>query len=133
MNWRQWIYERLIINPALTAIVPSQSMVAGGALTGSPAVRPFLIIRVNEEASELNDDERPVVTRREAVIWVYDEPGSYKKIDAALVVIRGILTGPVNASTGISCRWQGDSVELADDDLKAITRNASFSMYGKVA
>jgi hypothetical protein len=130
VNWREWLYDTLRINPSLTAFIPSSSMYGASALTGSPPSRPFLVIRVNEEASELNEDDRPVVSRREAVIWVYDEPGSYKRIDASLVAIRNILTGQVKAPSAISCRWQGDSTELVDDDLKAVTRNSAYSLYG---
>ena len=141
MNWRQWLYIKLVTDSALTALVPADSIMAAGSVIGAPKDRPFILIRVNDDTPEMRDDGRSIASSRAGSIWVYDEPGSYDLIDSIILIIRGILECHVERSLeydsdtvffsgGIQSIWEGDSVELADDVWAAITRNTNYRLVG---
>lgn len=136
MNWRKWLYEQLVSASAVTTLVPVPSIMAAGSLEGSPKNRPFILIRVGDEIPEMRDGGIPVASSRSAAIWVYDEPGSYDLIDDILAAVRRTLTGPLPSfsgyPSGITAEWSGDSIELADDMLSAITRNGTYRLVGAV-
>lgn len=93
-------------------------------------MRPFLQLRWGQNNVGLD-----VVTRRNLVIWVHDEPGDYSvKIDPILFRLRTLLPTLEGASNGlghvVAVEWTGDSEDLADDGHKTITRNTSFSLVG---
>jgi hypothetical protein len=136
MNWRRWLYLKLTTSPEFIALVPAVDIVGGGSLTGSPRRRPFVVIRVNDEFPELRDDGKAVATSRSAAIWAYDEPGSYDRIDSILEVAKDVLQGQVLSigadefPSGIAALWTNDSIELADDELAAITRSSTYRLVG---
>lgn len=72
----------------------------------------------------------PLRSSQFAEVWVYDEPGSYDRIDTIIDLLHGELVGPVPEPGKVSCEWAGDSGELADDQMKAIVRNATFQLIG---
>lgn len=127
MNWRAWIFPKL---QAASLSVPASSVFAGGSLTGAPASRPFIIYRLQGTDPLLRDDMDAVSSSTFAEVWVYDEPGSYDRIDAILTDVVASLSGAVASPGAVACQWQGNSPELSDDDLKAITRNATFRLIG---
>lgn len=129
MNWRAWLYETLTADIGVTTIVPTQRINAAGSLEARQEARPFIVIRLGLEVAELNDGDAPEVTSQDATIWVHDDPGSYKRIDAILGAVRGALIGQVNSA--IACVWQGDSGELADPDQGTIVRNSSYRLLGR--
>jgi hypothetical protein len=130
MNWRLWLYGKLIGTPSLTAIVPTQSVFAAGSITAPPMSRPFVIYRIQGDRPRLDDNARPLATSRSAEIWAYDDPGSYDRIESYLKEVRA-LAGQVIDPLGIACEWQGESGELADDELKCITKFASLQLTGR--
>jgi hypothetical protein len=96
----------------------------------TPAERPFLQLRWGQNNIGLD-----VVTRRNLVIWVHDEPGDYSvKIDPILFRLRALLPTLEGMNNGlghvVAVEWTGDSEDLADDGHQTITRNTSFSLVG---
>lgn len=129
MSWRNWIYGKLTTAP-IDALVAPASVFAGGSITVAPETKPFVIYRIGANAPRLRDGGSPVATARFAEVWVYDDPGAYDRIDSILGTIRGQLVGPVPEPDKTCCEWIGDSGELADDALGAITRNSVFQLIG---
>lgn len=129
MSWRNWIYTKLTAPPINTVVDPA-AVFAGGSITTSPNERPFIIYRIGANSPRLRDASNPVATSRFAEVWVYDDHGSYDRIDSILGTIRGELVGQVASPDKTCCEWIGDSIELADDELNAITRNSVFQLIG---
>lgn len=129
MDWREWLNEQLN-DPAVSSLVGGR-IFAAGSLKGAPKDKPFVTFRLGQTISELNDDGKPHVFRHEAIVFIHDVPGSYRRIDNLLNVVRSILVGQVSAESAIACTWQGDSGELSDEFYGTITRNASFRLIGR--
>lgn len=95
----------------------------------TPQNRPFLQIRWGR-----NDEGLDVVTRRNVVIWVHDEPGDYARIDTIILRLREFLPSLIGQTNGlgwvVGVEWAGDSEDLSDDGHKTITRNTSFVLVG---
>lgn len=132
-TWRQWLFAELTGTMALTAIVPAGRVMAAGALTGSPPDRPFVLYRIGSNLPRMMAADVPLVTDQEAQVWVYDEPGSFLKIEHYLEELRRELAGQVSAvEQAHVCVWQGTSGELADDELKCSVKYATLKLVGGV-
>jgi hypothetical protein len=121
------------------AAIIGDSVLNGLGITGAnsfavdvdtPPTRPFLQLRWGR-----NDVGLDVVTRRNLVVWVHDQPGDYTiHIDPIIYRLRPLLAGLEGQSNGlghlIAAEWTGDSEDLTDDGHKTITRNVSFSLDG---
>jgi hypothetical protein len=130
-TWRQWIYAQLTGTPELTAIVPADRVKAAGSLTGSPPSHPFVLYRIGGQVPRINAADRPFIADQDAQVWVYDEPGSYNRIESYLDWLRRELPGQVVAVEGAhACVWQGTSGELADDEFKSAVKFATFKFVG---
>jgi hypothetical protein len=96
----------------------------------TPGDRPFLQLRWGR-----NDPGLDVVTRRNLVIWVHDQPGDYTtRIDPLISRLRVLLAGLEGMSNGlghvVGVEWTGDSEDLADDGHRTIARTTSFVLVG---
>lgn len=95
----------------------------------TPASRPFLQLRWGRNNVGLD-----VVTQRDLVVWVHDQPADYSVIDSIIRRLRVLLPTLISSSdsTGwvMGVDWTGDSEDLTDDGHKTIARNASFTMTG---
>lgn len=129
MNWRSWLWNKLTTDTGVVALLPAGSVFAAGSLEGREAVRPFAVIRLGSNAATFQDADEPYVVAQDAVIWIHDEPGSYKRIDAVLEVLRSVIAGQVNEA--IAATWQGDSPELSDPDQGTIVRFSSYRLHGR--
>lgn len=129
MNWRPWVYGRLC-EPSVAALVPNSSVLSGGSLTLVPSARPFIIYRLNGETPALKDGFETIRTTNFCEVWVYDEPGSYDRIDEIIDAVKSEMVGMIVATGACACEWIGNSRELADDVFKAIVRNATFKLIG---
>jgi len=134
MNWRKWLYETITETPEIVAVVPPASVFAAGSLDGPIVSRPYIVIRLVENIPQLNDGGVVVAYHDVGQIWVYDEPGSYDRIDAILTVVEDHLSGPVargDDTEGLVCvNWNGRSPEFPDDEMKAITRFGQVTLVG---
>lgn len=127
MDWRNWTLEALGNRASLTEILPATSHYGAGSLNVAPEVRPWLIIKMTDE------DPVPgmkMARFQGAEIWVYDDPGSYSRIDVLLEEVRKALLDNRPVTDGMIAVWEGNSPELADDQFGAIGRFASFRLVG---
>jgi hypothetical protein len=129
MNWRPWVYGQLQATMT-TLTLPPTSVFAGGALTEVPSVYPYMIYRVQGEQPRIKDDGQSVRSQQPLEVWVYDQTGSYDRIDAMLRAVRLLLTGPVSEVGAIACEWLSDGPELFDDELKALVKVGSYNLIG---
>lgn len=120
MTVRQAAYDVLNVAPVTTQL--PGGLVAGGSLTGKVALRPFAVYRVQEATPVLRGDDGTERRQNVLQVWVYDEPGSYARIEA---ILRTIETQLVQATT-LRAIWLSDSAELPDEDQKAIVKNSSY-------
>lgn len=121
MTTRQAVWNALNV-PELTDQLPG-GLRAGGSLTGPPTKRPFAVYRMNVTNPSLRGDD-DVEARDETVeVWVHDDPGSYVRIEAILETVEALL----KASAALRCRYNAESAELADDEMKTIVKNISLT------
>lgn len=126
LDWRVWLKTKVDALAGTTG-VPAARVKAAGSADENVKVRPFIVIKAGLEIP----GPFPGVSTRFASLWVHDDPGTYMTIDSILKVLKEGLDGQVLDVGGVSCRWAGDSQELADDLFKTITRNISFQLQGK--
>jgi hypothetical protein len=103
---------------------------SGGSLTVPPASKPYIVYRLQATTPNLKDASVAVRQTTIAEVWAYDDPGAYDRIDSILADVRARLVGPVAEVGKVCCEWSGDSGELSDDEMKAITRNSTFLLIG---
>lgn len=127
INWREWLYAKLIADTELTSLVSTTSIFGAGSLTQTPKDKPFIVLSFGPEIPMRVSD----TTQQDGKIWVHDSPGNYLRIGLILARLRAMLVGQVSDSNGLVCRWQGDSPDLADDGYGTITKNASFLFIGR--
>jgi hypothetical protein len=114
---------------SVTSLAPG-GLMSGGSLTGIVTVRPYIVYRVQDENPALRgDDETDVATRTQVHFWVYDEPGSYKRIETVIAAIKARM----KAATTIRAMWLNTSQELPDDEQKAIVKYVTFEVGDLVA
>jgi len=111
--------------------MPATSVFAAGSMEGRESVRPFVVVMLGSNFAAFSESDKPYVVSQDAAIWVHDEPGSYKRIDATLEVLRNAIAGQVNEA--IAATWQGDSPELSDPDQGTIVRYSSYRLHGRTA
>lgn len=123
---RIWLRDRLVAAPLVTDLVPAARIFAAGSLDENVPERPFIIVK---EGTNLRGPF-PGVASKQPSIWAHDDPGSYLLVDEILAAIRTTLEGPMEGF-GVECRWLSDSMELADEGYKTITRNSNYSLHGR--
>lgn len=126
MDWREWAYQKISTDPDFQAIFVPEAILGAGSLTERPNARPYMVLKFGNTTPNIGGS-----TFTELFVWVHDEPGDYGRIDSALRLVRAKLSGQVSDPSGISCNWQGDSVDLADDTFGTITRNSSYQLVGR--
>lgn len=126
INWRTWLKTKLDAG-ATGARVGDALIMGAGSIEENVDGRPFIVIKVGSEGR----GPFPGSTVRVATIWVHDEPGTYETIDLVLADIKADIEGPVQEAGGVSAVWTGDSVELADEGYRTITRNTTYQLNGK--
>jgi hypothetical protein len=131
MSVRQKVYDGLVGTPALLSLLAegAAGVRAGGSLEGRIDQRPFVIYRIQEMFAALRGDDSHVVTHTNVEIWVYDEPGTFTRIEAALAVIMGLMPNIV----GLKAEFRGVSGELPDDDQKAVTKNVVYACWDRTS
>lgn len=97
-------------------------------LETAPDERPFIVIRSGVTQRQPDQVD---VNAQDVVLWVYDGPGSYTRIDNVINAIKAALDGPVTDPNGIAAQWSGDSVDLSDDAWGVVVRTSTFRCYGK--
>jgi hypothetical protein len=123
MNYRAWAVEKL---NGEAAIVDGSPGGIKSVYKGTPAERPFIVVRLDPVAPDI-----PTAEQADVTIWIHDEPLGYTRIDNLLTLVRASLEGPVTSEGGVYASWQGDSPDLADDSRGTIVRNSAFRIAGR--
>jgi len=130
MSVRQNVYD-ILNHASVTALLAggAAGIHAGSSLEGAPYPFPYLIYRVQDSAPDLRGDDGDVQSATRLEIWVYDTPGTYKTIENVLAAAKARFPH----SVALRSRWTGDSVELADDEMKAIVKYGTYAVAERVA
>jgi len=126
---RSLLYQAVAAIPAFGGRVYQASATGVGDVPQSPD-KPFCVIR------EIGSTTYPVVEEtaspraRSFYFWVYDERGSYVRIDELLKEVGDTvrdLVGSVSPSGRrcIGVNWQGESMDLEDDTYDANAKYGS--------
>lgn len=125
---RTLIFQAIIADSTLNSlgIVDENSFAVD---VDTPETRPFLQLRWGR-----NNEGLDVVTRRDLVVWVHDQPANYARIDSIISRLRVLLPSLVPSTDGSSwlsgVEWTGDSEDLTDDGHRTIARNTGFVLVG---
>lgn len=132
MDWRVWVYNRLITSPLFTALVPEDRVHGGGSLTGIPEIKPFVVIRVGAE-----NESVPGATITDLSLYFHDEPGSYNRLDDLWMRAKDALCGagqrqaPVAEPGGICIKWQSTGGDLSDPGYGTLMKVSEYSLVGR--
>lgn len=118
MSRRTELFAALQASTELQAIV-SGRVASSGSLNNVPA-RPFVLIRMHN-AYRVGHGRRDI-----AQIWCHDEPGDYMQVDAMMEACKAAIESIPGAGDLFAWEWIEDSVDLKDDDMHTITRNARY-------
>lgn len=124
MTVREKIYGAMAGHAPLLALLAEGegSIRQGGSLVGRIDARPFIVYRIQERFPTLRGDDAVEVLHTNVEIWVYDEPGSFTRIEAILDVTMALVPTIV----GLKSIFRGVSGELPDDEMKAFTKNVVY-------
>lgn len=122
------VFHLLSTDSALNALGLTSDTILGSANQRSPEYRPFAVLSWGENTPFVGQ-----MATRHLDVWVYDEPGSYVKINSAIKRVREILCDEnvhvdSNGQHFSTAQWRGDSPDLYDDIFKCVTRYASFDV-----
>lgn len=134
---RETIRNLLVADAGLTAVIPTERWIQAGAVLDVP-IKPFVILRW---IAPVAGDARGTFAQQLQVA-VYDERGSYKRIDQLLggkYRIGGIypLLVGIAGLTGTDgyvaqADYLGDSGDQEDIDYKANLKFSSWQIIGRV-
>lgn len=131
MSRQTWLYSKLINMAPLTTLLPAASIKGSGSITVVPSSRPFMLVRYLPSTIEQRDDGKVRAFKESVQFWVYDEEGSYGRINEILDVLETNLPGPVLDEPGLlHVDWNGFGPELFDDQFKALTRWGAATLVG---
>lgn len=119
MSRRTELYQALMDHTELQAIV-SGRVFSSGSLNNVPA-RPFVLVRMHN-AFRLQGFAR----RDIAQVWCHDEPGDYMVIDEMMAHCKAAIESIPHAGQLMAWEWIEDSVDLKDDDMHTVCRNARY-------
>ena len=130
------MYDFLVSLEPATGIGSGAIFERSSVIDGLPAAPPFLIYTLTTESS---DPKLPCVSTME--IWVYDELGSYARIDKILRALRAdfvpdeLVEVKRTRTDGsvvrlVQADWIGNSADLNDDVLRCATRNGTWRLVG---
>jgi len=113
-------------------LLPPAQIIQGSDLTDQPPF-PFLVHRLTFAGPTPSGRGRPGLE-----VWVYDEPGSYLRIDRLLLAVRARLRpGPHTLDDGSEhiavVDWTNDSADLPAEEFHGITRMSAYNLVGRSA
>ena len=139
---REMARDILINTAAFTAIIPTSRIHQLGGITSPPdiAAGPWAGIRMMPLERGIGPDGTLKGShRQEVVLWIYDEPRYYERIDQAHKIARAAFLAAAPRSKVIAdtttvwltcVEWNGESEDNYDDQWRASTRSASFWFVG---
>ena len=134
---RATIHSLLVADVALTAVIPSERWYQAGAVIDVPP-KPFAVLRW---LSPVPGDAKGT-RAHQLQVQVYDERGSYKRIDDLLggpyrsggvyPILAGILGVTGDDGYVAQADYLGDSGDDVDVDFKANTKFSSWQVIGRI-
>lgn len=126
MNWPEWVFNELTTDAPFIAKIPIGRIKSPGSLEGKLPC-PFAVIRFGTELPRIGN-----ATGHELTVWIHDDPGSYDLINECLTLAKtALVAGPIAVAGAMSCAWEGNSADLADDSYGTLTKYASFQLVGR--
>lgn len=116
---RALIFQALSGSAGLTDIVDNRIFQASD-LTNVPP-RPFVTYRLHNAYARQGFGKQTLVQ-----VWFHDEPGDYMRIDEMMGHAKTAIEGIPQQGSFMEAVWFEDSVDLQDDDMGTITRNARY-------
>jgi hypothetical protein len=138
MTVRTYIYDLITNDSVLNALGITEDSTFTTHTIDTPAVRPLCILRWQATNRGIDSADPSPVNQRILMVWVHDDRnrGEYDRIDAALKRLRTLLENVVGVNVGeggawlSGIRWEGDTDDLDDPDLRTLTRSAQFRLTG---
>jgi hypothetical protein len=139
---REMFYDILKTTPAFTAIIPVGRIHQLGGISTPPDPQqgPWAGLRQMPMLQGISPDGAlKGMHRQECVLWVYDVPRHYERIDKAHKAARAALLAAAPRSLVIAdgttvhltcVDWNGQSEDNYDDQWRASTRSASYYLTG---
>lgn len=124
MDWRTLIYQTLRDDEDVASVIPPSLWYAASAFEEPPRDRPFGVIKLGATQTRV-----VAVQETQGTIWVYDTPGSYMRIDSALIAVGRSLRDVVPSGNGITIDVGEVSEDLYDDALDLIAKTRSLSLF----
>jgi hypothetical protein len=139
---REIARDILVNTAAFTAVIPAIRIYQLGGILSPPdiATGPWAGLRM----MPLLRGQGPDLTLKgshtqEVVLWVYDQPRYYERIDQAHKIARAAFLAAAPRSkvladattVWLTCvEWNGESEDNYDDQWRASTRSASYNFVG---
>jgi hypothetical protein len=127
MTIRKTMYEALITDATLIALVPAERWLERGSVVDVPS-RPYVVHACLGTA--------PVSGRNAWVwgVWVHDERGDFNRIDDVLTKVQARLTG-LQQFVGTDGRlvqadWQSTSEDGFDDATNTNVKQSTYQIVG---
>lgn len=129
--WDVFLYQTIKAIPAVLTIVDGEDNIYGqGSLEGSPASKPFVLLR--------SDGEVPAAILGHSIwtwsVYVHDDPGDLGKVQDALAAIRAVLTpdvGRMGQHPGGLVKWLGNSFTASDETYRTVYQYSTYQCIGR--
>ena len=133
---RTLVRSLLMANEGLTELVGDRWF-EWSSLVDQPPF-PYGLIRLSSQQPSVT--ARSITRQGRAEIWVYDERGTFERIDACLRYIHEVMDNVVNAERTTDdgrlvrlslADWSQDSTELWDEQRRANARSSAYNCVGR--
>ena len=130
MSIRQWLYDTLLNDPNLSAVVGDR-IFQGESMTSAQITKPYLVYRLGNDTDENFGGEGrtdPQPHRTFFQVYIHDEPGDYDVIDNAVRLIKNAFraVGGSPEDGIMAVRYLETSRDMDDADLATILRYCRF-------
>lgn len=122
MSNRVLVMDALKASSGLVALIGVEGFFVASDVKVVPP-RPFIIVRMHNAYRYQTDGKRDMLQ-----IWFHDEPGDYTQIDQMMELARTAIETIPQVGNFLEGTWFEDSVDLKDDDMHTICRNARYQL-----
>jgi hypothetical protein len=128
-NSRTWLYNTLISNPALSAVIADRVLQQGSVLSAQ-RVKPYLVLHFGNNTDEGMADEDNFRPNRQFVqIYIHVEQGDYAPIDDIMDLVDTALTNRLGRPDNIvHIQYLETSQDLQDDLLQTYFRYMRYQL-----
>lgn len=138
MTVRTFVYDLIINDSVLNALGITDDSTFTTHTIDTPSVRPLCILRWQAVNEGIQSGDISPINQRILTVWVHDDRnrGDYDRIDAALKRLRTLLGSVEGVNVGeggawlSGIRWEGDTDDLDDPDMRTIARSSQYRLTG---